>query len=108
MSRIDPIQEPQEARINVRVKGPMATYLENVTGPQGLYENQSEYIRDLIRHDMEQRDQMMMVDDEAVESIMRGVEDWKAGRYTEINAPAELNTFMGDVMNEARARAAKK
>jgi Arc/MetJ-type ribon-helix-helix transcriptional regulator len=41
-----------EARINVRVKGPMAEHLHAVIGPMGMYENQSEYIRDLIRHDM--------------------------------------------------------
>jgi Arc/MetJ-type ribon-helix-helix transcriptional regulator len=41
-----------EARLNVRVKGPMAAYVERLTGPDGLYENQSEYLRDLIRHDM--------------------------------------------------------
>jgi antitoxin ParD1/3/4 len=41
-----------EARLNVRVKGPMAEYVERLTGPDGLYENQSEYLRDLIRHDM--------------------------------------------------------
>lgn len=42
-----------ETRINVRIKGPMAEHVERSIGPQGLYENQSEYIRDLIRHDME-------------------------------------------------------
>jgi|GEM_PF-472250 antitoxin ParD1/3/4 len=42
-----------EARINVRIKGPMAEHVERSIGPQGLCENQSEYIRDLIRHDME-------------------------------------------------------
>lgn len=47
-----PTQIQEEARINVRVKGPMAAHLQAVIGPQGLYENQSEYIRDLIRHDM--------------------------------------------------------
>lgn len=41
-----------EARINVRVKGPMAAHLHTVIGPKGMYESQSEYIRDLIRHDM--------------------------------------------------------
>ena len=45
-------EDQREARINVRVKGPMAAHLEAVIGPDGLYENQSEYIRDLIRHDM--------------------------------------------------------
>ena len=41
-----------EFRINTRVKGPMARHVETVIGPSGLYENQSEYIRDLIRRDM--------------------------------------------------------
>lgn len=52
MSKLDMTNGQQEARINVRVKGPMAAYLESVIGPNGIYENQSEYIRDLIRHDM--------------------------------------------------------
>ena len=30
----------------------MAEHVERLTGPEGLYENQSEYLRDLIRHDM--------------------------------------------------------
>ena len=52
MNRTVVLEEQREARINVRVKGPMAAHLESVIGPNGLYENQSEYIRDLIRHDM--------------------------------------------------------
>mgnify|MGYP003492043158 CR=1 FL=1 len=39
-----------EFRINVRVKGIMANHINTMIG--GLYENQSEYIRDLIRNDM--------------------------------------------------------
>ncbi len=50
MSDLNPMQE---TRINVRIKGPLAVHVEQSIGPQGLYENQSEYIRDLIRHDME-------------------------------------------------------
>ena len=34
-------EDQREARINVRVKGPMAAHLEAVVGPDGLYENQS-------------------------------------------------------------------
>ncbi len=49
-------QLQEETRINVRVKGPMAAHLQAVIGPQGLYENQSEYIRDLIRHDMAEQE----------------------------------------------------
>lgn len=44
-----------ETRLNVRVKGYMAQYVESLTGDNGLYENQSEYLRDLIRRDMETR-----------------------------------------------------
>jgi hypothetical protein len=47
MSKSNAAEELHEARINVRVKGPMAAHLETVTGPNGLYENQS-----VIRHDM--------------------------------------------------------
>ena len=52
MSKTIVTNSPPETRINVRVKGPMATYLDSVVGPDSVYENQSEYIRDLIRHDM--------------------------------------------------------
>lgn len=49
------MSEPnREARVHVRLKGVMAEYFESVIGPHGLYENQSEYIRALIRRDMAQ------------------------------------------------------
>lgn len=41
-----------ETRLNVRVEGVMAQHVNHVIA-QRLYNNQSEYIRDLIRHDME-------------------------------------------------------
>ncbi len=65
----------QESRINVRIKGPMAEYVERNIGPQGLYENQSEYIRDLIRHDME--DSMLK---EMTEVLRESNSDILAGR----------------------------
>lgn len=48
--------EDKETRLNVRVKGVLAEHVEQLVGPQGLYENQSEYLRDLIRQDMYQKD----------------------------------------------------
>ena len=42
-------------RINTRLKGSLAEYVAFITGEQGLYDNTSEYIRDLIRRDMEVR-----------------------------------------------------
>lgn len=63
-----------EVRINVRVKGPMAQYLNMMIG--NLYENQSEYIRDLIRHDMARS---LSYDLES--SLRTGYEQFLAGNY---------------------------
>ena len=63
-----------ETRLNVRVKGSMAEYVERLTGPDGLYENQSEYLRDLIRHDMLNAEvkQMAAVMRESNQDILAG------------------------------------
>lgn len=45
----------QETRINVRVKGRLSEYVQSLIGRHGTYENMSDLIRDLIRHDMEAR-----------------------------------------------------
>lgn len=39
--------------VNVRLSGPLRRFIDHRVGPNGLYENASEYIRDLIRHDYE-------------------------------------------------------
>jgi Arc/MetJ-type ribon-helix-helix transcriptional regulator len=39
----------KETRLNVRVKGPLADHVNRLVGPHGIYDNQSEYLRDLIR-----------------------------------------------------------
>lgn len=52
----DLILSEKETRLNVRVKGPLADHVEALVGSHGLYENQSEYLRDLIRQDMYQKD----------------------------------------------------
>ena len=70
--------EESEARINVRVKGPMAAHLQTVIGPLGLYENQSEYIRDLIRHDMT-RDAAYNLE----ASLRKGYAQLASGEYDE-------------------------
>jgi antitoxin ParD1/3/4 len=38
--------------LNVRVTGPLGEFVSARTGPDGLYDNVSEYVRDLIRRDM--------------------------------------------------------
>ncbi len=42
-------------RINTRLSRPMAEFVARMIGEDGLYETSSEYIRDLIRRDMESR-----------------------------------------------------
>jgi len=41
-------------RINARLTAPLAEHVARVFGTQGLYETSSEYIRALIRKDMEE------------------------------------------------------
>jgi antitoxin ParD1/3/4 len=62
-------------RINARLSGPLASFVGRMVGAKGLYETPSEYIRDLIRRDMEQRDARV---DHA--SILEGYRDFAAGR----------------------------
>ena len=49
---------PAKASPNVtlRVSGPLREHLEDCTGANGPYETPSEYLRDLIRRDMEQKE----------------------------------------------------
>ena len=39
--------------LNVRVNGPLGQFVAANVGREGSYENVSEYVRDLIRKDME-------------------------------------------------------
>jgi len=43
--------------VNVRVTGELRKHLLQQTGEHGLYENSSEYIRDLIRKDIKSREE---------------------------------------------------
>ncbi|MEZ5534706.1 MAG: hypothetical protein R3F02_03700 [Thiolinea sp.] len=42
--------------VTLRVSGSLRSHLEECTGELGSYETPSEYLRDLIRRDMEQKD----------------------------------------------------
>jgi antitoxin ParD1/3/4 len=42
--------------VNVRLTGPLRQFVEFRIGPQGLYANVSEYVRDLIRRDFEREE----------------------------------------------------
>ena len=43
--------------VNVRLSGALRRFIEERSGPNGLYESASEYIRDLIRRDYNREEQ---------------------------------------------------
>jgi antitoxin ParD1/3/4 len=43
-------------RINTKLSRALAEFVEGLVGDTGLYETPSEYVRDVIRRDMEQRE----------------------------------------------------
>jgi len=61
-------------RINARLPSSLAAFVDDVVGSKGLYETPSEYIRDLIRRDMERRSHPEQ------EAIAEGYRDVAAGR----------------------------
>ena len=62
-------------RINARLSQPLAEFVDRMVGEAGLYETPSEYVRDLIRRDMERRDGPLLRD-----AILAGYQDVAAGR----------------------------
>ncbi len=59
----------------------------------GQYNNESEYIRDLVRQDQAERAKMAFLTDHLAESQA----DYKAGRFTRIRTDAELTSFFDDI-----------
>lgn len=64
-------------RINARLPEPLAMHVASVVGAKGMYETPSEYIRSLIRRDME-TDALQIY-----KSVIEGFEDIAHGRYFE-------------------------
>ena len=85
----------KEARLNVRVKGPLAEHVDRLVGPHGIYENQSEYLRDLIRQDMYQKD-----DDDLRREIQASYSQLSKGDYREISAKALYEEAMQELRDE--------
>jgi len=44
--------------VNVRITGKLIKFVKDQTGPQGMYESVSEYIRALIRQDYERLEEL--------------------------------------------------
>jgi antitoxin ParD1/3/4 len=66
---------PMSERINARLSQPLAEFVDRMVGETGLYETPSEYVRDLIRRDMERREGQIVQD-----AILSGYRDLAAGR----------------------------
>ena len=69
----------RETRLNVRIEGVLHDHVEAVIR-QGLYSNQSEYVRDLIRHDMASQ---LSIADQMTETILQSHDDIINGRVIE-------------------------
>ena len=65
-------------RINARLSQPLAAFVDRMVGQAGLYETPSEYVRDLIRRDMERREGQFVQD-----AILAGYQDLAANRVFE-------------------------
>ena len=61
-------------RIRVRLSKPVADFVERMVGLAGLYATPSEYVRELIRRDMERHDA-----GHGAEAILAGYRDQVAG-----------------------------
>lgn len=62
-------------RINARLSGALSEFVARIVGISGLYETPSEYIRDLIRRDMERREGQV-----AQDAILSGYRDLVSGK----------------------------
>ena len=70
-------------RVNARLSPPLARFVARMVGEGGLYETPSEYIRDLIRRDMEKREDIQTEASRFGEAIFEGYKDIAAGRFIE-------------------------
>ncbi len=64
-----------ERRISARLTDPLAQHVERVVGPNGLYKTPDEYVRALIRRDMESEAYQVY------SAILEGFQDIADGRY---------------------------
>ena len=61
--------------INAHLPHPLAEFVARMVGESGLYETPAEYVRDLIRRDMERREGQLLQD-----AVLDGYRDLAAGR----------------------------
>lgn len=79
-----------QTRLNVRIEGVMADHVDGLIEKK-LYNSQSEYVRDLIRHDMDKDSA-----DALSASVQRGLDDIENGRYKPYNEDEFLKMMNED------------
>jgi antitoxin ParD1/3/4 len=85
----------KESRLNVRVKGLLADHVNSLVGAEGLYDNQSEYLRDLIRKDMYQRD-----NDSLRQEIQLSYSQLSKGDYREVSVKSLYDEAVKELQEE--------
>lgn len=80
-------------RINTRLSQPLAEFVDRMVGEDGLYDTPGEYVRDLIRRDMERREGAIVQD-----AILSGYRDVAAGRV--FASSGDFKTDMGTLERE--------
>lgn len=73
--------------LNVRVSGPLSDFVTRNVGADGLYENVSEYVRDLIRRDKERVEREMF---ETLKAELQRAFATPDEDYVEVTAEAVL------------------
>ncbi len=83
--------------INVRFAGPLQRFIQTRTGPGGVYQSTSEYIRDLVRHDYERERERQ------AEDLYR---ELKAGAEAPLEdfVPLDIEAVIGDAKRRRSAR----
>ena len=92
-------------RINARLSQPLAGFVARMVGATGLYETPSEYIRDLIRRDMERREGQF-----AQDAILAGYRDLAAGRSFASSGDfkADMKTLAGKEEEGEKLKSTKR
>ncbi|WP_066722258.1 ribbon-helix-helix domain-containing protein [Sphingomonas pituitosa] len=83
--------------LNVRVSGPLSDFVARNVGEDGLYENVSEYVRDLIRRDKERVEREMF---DTLKAELQRAFATPDGDYVYVTAE--------DVLERNRARRAQR
>ncbi len=90
------------ATMNVSLPDPMKEWVDEKVR-SGRYGNASEYVRALIREDQEDDEKRRVI----VQMLEEGEEDFRQGRYIELNTREEQRRFFEEIVERAAREAAQ-